>query len=192
MQANTSSSRTLRALLVGVGLAGALGAAQAYDGTTGKYWGLNYGSSGISTSTDPAFNTDSSGNTLNLQFGQNVNRHFATELGVGRLGKFQRGGGDTTVDGLSYSAVGKLPFDKITPYVKLGAVLATSKTDTSSLSTLPSGRETGLGLSGGVGVAFDVGERSQIVVSYDRYMVPVAGEGREALNTRTIGWRMNY
>lgn len=192
MQAKTSSSRTLRALIVGVGLAGALGAAQAYDGTTGRYWGLSYGSSGLSTSTDPAFGSDSSANALNLQFGQNVNRHFATELGVGRLGTFQRGGGDTRVDGLSYSAVGKLPFDRITPYVKLGAVLASSKSDTSALSTLPSGRATGLGLSGGLGVAFDVGERSQIIVSYDRYMVPVEGQGREALNTRTIGWRMNY
>ncbi|MEK8026709.1 outer membrane beta-barrel protein [Pseudaquabacterium rugosum] len=192
MNTTTFSSRSLRVLLAGLGLAGALGTAQAYDGVNGRYWGLSYGGSGLSTSRDPAFPNDASGHALQLQFGQNVDRHFATELGIGRLGQFQRGGGDTTVDGLSWSAVGKLPFDRITPYVKLGAVLATSKADTSALSTLPSGRETGLGLSGGVGVAFDLGERSQIVVSYDRYMVPVEGHGRESLNTRTIGWRTTY
>jgi OmpA-OmpF porin, OOP family len=194
MNKNIASKSVSRRPLQALGLCAALlmmgTSAQAQTG--GSYAGLQLGRSDFKLPCGALYGCDSRDTSWKLSVGQHMTPHFGTELSLIGLGKVGRAGGDTSANAANLSLVGRIPLDRFTLFGKLGASYARTKVSTGPLSDIPSGKASGWGPSGAVGVSYELTPGTSLVAEWERQRIEFAGTGRSDIDNTSVGVRWNF
>ena len=185
------------------GLAGAMGAQAQMMNSTGtnyslntpgsRYFGFNAGQSDYSVGNGAGnFGSDRKDTAYNIYGGTYFNNNFGVELGYTDFGKINRGGGETEAEGINLSLVGRLPLSNSFNLLgKLGTTYG--RTDVSSQGFgVASGKETGFGVSYGIGAEYSFNPQLSAVLQYDEHKLKFAGNGRDRVNATTVGLRYRF
>ncbi|MBC7548856.1 MAG: outer membrane beta-barrel protein [Polaromonas sp.] len=198
----TSSKRLLSALVVAAASLTAMAGAQAQSTTSGPnfyapgsgYIGFNAGKSDFSVGAgNGLFSSENKDTAYNIYGGTYFNPNFGLEAGFTDFGKIKRGGGTTKANGINLSLVGKLPLSE--SFNLLGKVGTTyGRTDVSSAvgSGIPNGKESGFGLSYGIGAEYFFTPAVSGVVQYDEHQMKFAGSDKERVGAATVGLRYRF
>ena len=158
------------------------------------YVGINVGRSDYSL--DNGFNlfgSDKSATSYGINTGTYFNDNFGFELGYTNFGKIGRGGGDTKAQGINLSLIGKAP---LSPQFNLLGKLGTtySRTDVSAnrFSGLPTGSDSGFGVSYGIGAEYVFNPQVSAVLQYDEHQIKFADSGRNRVSSTTVGLRYRF
>jgi len=158
------------------------------------YVGLNLGSSNYSLGSGfGPFASDDRDTVYNIYTGTFFNPNFGFELGYTNFGKIDRAGGRTKAEGINLSLVGRAPVSQsFNVFGKLGTTYG--RTDVSALpaSGVASGKETGFGVSYGLGAEYVFNPQLSAVLQYDEHRLRFAGEGRDRVNATTVGLRYRF
>ena len=184
-------------------VAGSLSAqAQTSGGASGASWlpytqsgyvGLNVGRPRFETPCGVgAFACDDPSTSLHLYTGGNFNDYFGLELGYLNTGEAERGGCDTSAQGLNLSLVGRLPLGPASVFVKGGTTYGRTKVTANPLSGLASGSASGWGGSYGAGVGLDFGTHSTVVLEWAKHDYEFIGTGREGVKSTSLGYRYRF
>ena len=159
-----------------------------------SYIGLNAGPSNFRLNSGlGAFPFNSRNNAYSLYGGGYFNNNLGIELGYSDFGRVARAGGTTSAEGFNLGLVGKLPFSPA--FNLLGRVGTTyGRTDASSAvdSGIVAGRESGFGLSYGLGAEYAFSSTWSAVLQYDEYNLKYVNSGRNRVNTASIGLRYRF
>ena len=162
-------------------------------GTT--YIGLNAGRSDFAISTGfGGFPSDKRDTVYNIYSGTFFSPNFGLELGYTHFGTVNRAGGTTKAEGINFSLVGKVPLGS-SPFNLLGKVGTTyGRTDVSAapFSGVSSGRETGFGVSYGLGAEYVFSPQISAVVQYDEHKLRFVNAGRDRVGAATLGLRYRF
>jgi OOP family OmpA-OmpF porin len=159
-----------------------------------SYVGLNIGSSNYSLGNGfGPFGNDDKDTVYNIYTGSFFSPNLGFELGYTNFGKIDRAGGQTKAEGINLSLVGRAP---ITPSFNLLGKLGTTygRTDVSAFpgSGVASGKETGFGISYGIGAEYSFNPQLSAVLQYDEHKLKFAGDGRDRVNATTVGLRYRF
>ena len=159
-----------------------------------SYIGLNAGRSNFRLNGGlGGFPNNSRNNAYSLYGGGYFSNNLGVELGYSDFGRVARAGGTTSAEGFNLSMIGKLPLSPA--FNLLGRVGTTyGRTEVSSVaaSGIPAGRETGFGLSYGLGAEYAFSSTWSAVLQYDEYNLKYVNSGRNRLNTTSIGLRYRF
>ena len=191
--------RTFSATIFAVAALTAVASAQAqtnyalYSPGAG-YVGLNVGSSNYSLGNGfGPFASDDKDTVYNVYTGTFFSPNFGLELGYTNFGKIDRAGGSTKAEGINLSLVGRAP---ITPsfalFGKLGSTYGRTDVSARPGSGVASGRETGFGVSYGVGAEYSFTPQLSAVLQYDEHKLRFAGAGRDRVDATTVGLRYRF
>lgn len=166
----------------------------ALYGPGAGYVGLNLGQSNFSLGNGIGrFASDKHDTVYNIYTGSYFNENLGLEVGYTKFGKIDRAGGTTKAEGFNFSLVGRAP---ISPSFNLIGKLGTTygRTDVSADpgSTIASGKETGFGVSYGLGAEYVFNQQLSGVLQYDEHRLKFAGEGRDRVNATTVGLRYRF
>ena len=158
------------------------------------YVGLNVGSSNYSLGNGfGPFASDNKDTVYNIYTGTFFNPNFGLELGYTNFGKIDRAGGSTKAEGINLSLVGRAP---ITPsfalFGKLGTTYGTTDVSARPGSGIASGKETGFGVSYGLGAEYSFTPLLSAVLQYDEHKLRFAGAGRDRVDATTVGLRYRF
>jgi len=192
-------NRSFKATLLTVAALMAAASAQAQTNYTlyspgASYAGLNIGSSNYSLGSGfGPFANDNKDTVYNLYTGSFFTPNLGFELGYTNFGKVERAGGQTKAEGINLSLVGRAP---ITSSFNLLGKLGTTygRTDVSAFpgSGVASGKETGFGISYGIGAEYSFNPQLSAVLQYDEHKLKFAGDGRDRVNATTVGLRYRF
>lgn len=195
-------NRTFSATVLAVAALTAMAGAQAQTtnsnyslyGPGAGYVGLNVGQSNYSLGNGfNLFSSDNNDTAYNIYTGSFFNQNFGAELGYTNFGKVSRAGGSTKAEGINLSLVGKAP---VSPSFNLLGKLGTTygRTDVSAPvgSGVASGKETGFGVSYGLGAEYVFNPQLSAVLQYDEHRLRFAGEGRDRISATTVGLRYRF
>ena len=194
-------NRTFSATVLAVAALTAVAGAQAQNnsnyslyGPSAGYVGLNIGPSDYSLGNGfGPFSSDKHDTVYNIYTGSFFNNNFGLELGYTNFGKIDRAGGTTKAQGINLSLVGRAP---ISPSFNLLGKLGTTygRTEVSAFpdAGVASGRETGFGVSYGLGAEYVFSPQLSAVLQYDEHRLKFAGEGRDNVNATTVGLRYRF
>jgi len=192
-------NRGFRATLLAVAALTAVAGAQAQSNYAlyapgASYAGLNIGSSNYSLGSGfGPFANDDKDTVYNLYTGSFFTPNLGFELGYTNFGKVERAGGQTKAEGINLSLVGRAP---ITSSFNLLGKLGTTygRTDVSAFpgSGVVSGKETGFGISYGIGAEYSFNPQLSAVLQYDEHKLKFAGDGRDRVNATTVGLRYRF
>ena len=159
-----------------------------------SYVGLNLGSSSYSLGNGfGPFASDDSDTVYNLYTGTFFTPNFGFELGYTNFGKIDRAGGTTKAGGINLSLVARAP---ITQSFKLLGKLGTTygQTDVTAApgSSITSGKETGFGVSYGIGAEYSFNSQLSAVLQYDEHKLKFPGDGSDRVNATTVGLRYRF
>ena len=159
-----------------------------------SYIGFNAGQSDFSLGRGTGlFSGDDKDTAYSIYVGSYFNPYLGLEAGYTDFGKVRRGGGDTKAMGFNLSLVGKYPLGaSINLLGKLGTTYG--RTEVSSLpgSGIGSGKETGFGISYGVGAEYLFTPQLSAVAQYDEHRLEFAGAGRDRIGAATLGLRLRF
>lgn len=159
-----------------------------------SYIGFNAGQSDFSLGNGTGlFSGDDKDRVYSIYVGSYFNPYFGLEAGYTDFGKAKRGGGDSKAMGFNLSLVGKYPLG--TSINLLGKVGTTyGRTEVSSLpgSGIASGKETGFGISYGVGAEYLFTPELSAVAQYDEHRLEFARAGRDRIGAATLGLRLRF
>ena len=166
----------------------------ALYGPGSGYVGLNAGQSNYSLGNGLSlFSADDHDTAYSIYTGTFVNPNFGLELGYTNFGKIERAGGRTKAEGINLSLVGRAP---ISPSFNLLGKLGTTygRTDVSSIpgSGVAAGKETGFGVSYGLGAEYVFNPQLSAVLQYDEHRLKFSGEGRDRISATTVGLRYRF
>ena len=198
-----SLNRTFSATILAVAALTAMTGAQAQNNTGSNYSlygpgagyaGLNVGSSNYSLgSGSRLFASDDTDTVYNIYTGTFFHPNFGLELGYTNFGKIDRAGGKTKAEGINLSLVGRAP---ISPSFNLLGKLGTTygRTDVSAApgAGVAAGRETGFGMSYGLGAEYVFNPQLSAVLQYDEHRLKFVGEGSDRVNATTVGLRYRF
>ena len=192
-------NRTFSATVLALAALAAVAGAQAQSnyslyGPGAGYVGLNVGQSNYSLGNGfNLFSSDNHDTAYNIYTGSFFNQNFGAELGYTNFGKVSRAGGTTKAEGINLSLVGRAP---ISPSFNLLGKLGTTygRTDVSAPvgSGVSSGKETGFGVSYGLGAEYVFNAQLSAVLQYDEHRLRFAGEGRDRISATTVGLRYRF
>ncbi|MBH1957476.1 outer membrane beta-barrel protein [Polaromonas sp.] len=194
-----SLHRTFSAAVLAVAALTAAAGAQAQSNYSlyapgSGYVGLNAGQSSYSLGNGLSlFSADDHDTAYNIYTGSFFNQNFGAELGYTDFGKIDRAGGRTKAEGINLSLVGRVPVSQSFNLLgKLGTTYG--RTDVSSLpgSGVASGKETGFGVSYGLGAEYVFNPQLSAVLQYDEHRLKFAGEGRDSISATTVGLRYRF
>ena len=159
-----------------------------------RYIGFNAGKSNFKLNNGlGAFPSDSKDTSYSLYGGSYFNQNFGMELGYTDFGRVSRAGGSTRANGINLSVVGRLP---VSPSFNVLGKLGTTygRTDVSAApgSGVTSGRETGFGVSYGLGVEYAFTPAVSGVLQYDEHKLRFVNSGRDTVGTASVGLRYNF
>lgn len=198
----TSSKRLLSAIVVAAASLTAVTGAQAQTNNSGStfyapgagYIGFNVGKSDYSLGTgNGAFASENKDTSYNIYGGSYFSPYFGVEAGFTDFGNIRRGGGSTEANGINLSLVGKLPLSQ--SFNLLGKVGTTySRTEVSSAlgSGVARGKESGFGLSYGIGAEYFFTPTVSGVVQYDEHNMKFAGSNDERVGAASVGLRYRF
>lgn len=166
----------------------------ALYGPGSGYVGLNAGQSNYSLGNGLSlFSADDHDTAYNIYTGTFFSPNFGLELGYTNFGKIDRAGGRTKAEGINLSLVGRAP---ISPSFNLLGKLGTTygRTDVSSTpgSGVAAGKETGFGVSYGLGAEYVFNPQLSAVLQYDEHRLKFSGEGRDRISATTVGLRYRF
>ena len=159
-----------------------------------SYVGLNAGRSNFKMNNGlGGFPSDHRKTSYSLYGGSYFSPNLGVELGYTDFGRITRAGGSTKAEGYNLGLVGKLP---VAPSFNLLGRLGTTygRTDVSAApaSGITSGKQSGFGLSYGVGAEYAFNTNWSAVVQYDEYNLKFVNTGRDKINTTSIGLRYHF
>ena len=192
-------NRSFRATLLAVAALTAVAGAQAQSNYAlyspgASYVGLNIGSSNYSLGNGfGPFANNNKDTVYNLYTGSFFTPNLGFELGYTNFGKVERAGGQTRAEGINLSLVGRAP---ITSSFNLLGKLGTTygRTDVSARpgTGVAVGKETGFGISYGIGAEYSFNPQLSAVLQYDEHQLKFAGDGRDRVNATTVGLRYRF
>lgn len=192
---------------VAVVLSSGLAHAQSSDPKAGWYAGLDVGAgrSEVGVNVPGSVDADKSGTMFGVSGGYRLNRNFAVEGALARLGRFDYSSttaGDTVsgkleANALSLAGVGIWPVtNALSVYGKAGLAVTQAKLEASSASGLtPVGNSshTGTGLVFGAGATYDFQGGYFAKAGWDHYArVGDASTGTGDVNTYLVGVGMRF
>ena len=166
----------------------------ALYGPGAGYVGLNVGRSDYTLNSGfGGFPAEKNDTAYNIYSGSYFSPNLGLELGYTHFGNVERAGGNTKAEGINVSLVGKAPLGS--QFNLLGKVGTTyGRTDVSSarFSGVSSGRETGFGISYGLGAEYVFSPQLSAVLQYDEHKLRFANAGRESISAATVGLRYRF
>ena len=157
--------------------------------STHGYIGLNLGQPDWSIPCSSGVFGCSEGNTsYNIYTGGMFNEYFGAELGYVDFGKFERGGGRTRAAGVNLSLVGNLPLGAFNVYGKVGTLYGRTNVTSNPLSGVATGKRSGWEGSYGVGVGYQLSQRSMVVLEWNSYDLDFVDVGRRDITTTSLGY----
>ena len=175
----TSSKHLLSAIVVAAASLTAVAGAQAQSTTSGPtfyapgsgYIGFNAGKSDFSVGGgNGLFSSEKKDNAYNIYGGTYFNPN-----------------------GINLSLVGKLPLSQSFNLLgKVGTTYARTDVSSSAASGIPGGKESGFGLSYGVGAEYFFTPVVSGVVQYDEHNMKFAGTDKERVGAATVGLRYRF
>lgn len=121
------------------------------------------------------------------------NSNLGMELGYTDFGRVTRAGGNTKVDGVNLSLIGKVPMGTSFNLLgKVGGTYARSDVSSAAGSGVTAGSETSFDWSYGVGGEFAMNRQWSAVLRYDEHRVKYAGEMRDTIKVTSLGVRYSY
>jgi OmpA-OmpF porin, OOP family len=196
---NQTFSTTVLAVAALVATAGAQ--AQSSNSSTysiygpgAGYVGLNIGKSSYSLGNGlGAFSSERRDTVYNIYTGSSFSENVGLELGYTNFGKIARAGGNTKAEGFNLSLVGRAPVGQsFNVFGKLGTTYG--RTDVSAFpgSGVASGKESGFGVSYGLGAEYVFSPQLSAVLQYDEHRLKFAGEGSDRVNATSVGLRYRF
>jgi len=192
-------NRTLCASVVAAAALAAMSGAQAQSANYSLYApgagyvGLNVGTSDYSLGNGfGPFASDDTDTVYNIYTGTFFTPNFGLELGYTDFGKIERAGGHTKAHGINLSLVGRAPVTQsFNVFGKLGTTYG--RTDVSSAGFgVPAGKESGFGVSYGIGAEYSFNPQLSAVLQYDEHRLKFAGGDRDRVNATTVGLRYRF
>lgn len=159
-----------------------------------RYFGLNVGKSDFSLPSGAGgFPSDNKDTSYNIYGGSYFNNNFGLELGYTDFGKANRAGGQTEAQGINLSLVGRLPLSNSFNLLgKLGTTYGHTRVSSSPLSGIPSGSESGWGVSYGIGAEWAFTPALSAVLAWDEHDMKFSGTGNERISTTSVGLRYRF
>lgn len=199
-----NSQCLLSSLAVAVASLATMTGAQAQSSMSGSgfsmyspgssYVGFNVGKSNFSLGNGVGvFPSDRKDTAYNLYAGSYFNPNFGLELGYTDFGKVTRGGGNTKAMGFNLSVVGKLPLtNSFNLLGKVGTTYGRTEVSSAPGSGISGGKETGFGISYGIGAEYVFNPQLSAVLQYDAHDLKFAGTGRDRIDATTVGLRYRF
>lgn len=158
-----------------------------------SYIGLNAGRSNFKLGNGAgAFASDNKDNAYSIYAGSYFNPNFGLELGYVDFGKISRGGGNTRAEGVNLSLVGKLPVSQAFSLTgRVGGTYSRSSVSSAFGSGVASGKESGFGVSYGLGAEYAFNNNWAAVVQYDEHDVKFVSS-KENVNTVSVGLKYRF
>ena len=166
-----------------------------FMGPGSSYFGLGLGVSDLRQPFGGLDNFGGSGqNAGNLSVGSYFNRNFGVELGYTNFGTIDRNGGQTKVDGINLSLIGRAPLgDSFSLLGKVGTTYSRSDVTASVLSGAATGTERGFDWSYGIGGEWAFHPRWSAVLAYDEAYVKYPGGGsNQRVSDTLLSLRYRY
>lgn len=121
------------------------------------------------------------------------NSNLGMELGYTDFGRVTRAGGNTKVDGVNLSLIGKIPMGKYFNLLgKAGGTYARSDVSSAAGSGVTAGSETSFDWSYGVGGELALSPQLSAVLQYNEHRVKYAGDVRDTIKVTSLGLRYSY
>ena len=158
------------------------------------YVGLNVGSSNYSLGNGfGPFASDNKDTVYNIYTGTFFNPNVGLELGYTNFGKIDRAGGSTKAEGFNLSVIGRAPVTtSFALFGKLGTTYGRTDVSARPGTGVASGKETGFGISYGVGAEYSFTPQLSAVLQYDEHKLKFAGAGRDRVDATTVGLRYRF
>jgi opacity protein-like surface antigen len=159
-----------------------------------SYVGVNVGKSDFSVGNgNGLFSSDNKDTAYGINAGSYINNNLGMELGFTDFGKINRAGGTTKAQGFNLSMVGRLPLSpQFNLLGKLGATYDRTDVSASPLSGVASGKETGFGVSYGLGAEYAFNPKMSAVLQYDAHDMKFVGTGNDRVSATTVGLRYKF
>ena len=163
-------------------------------GPGASYVGVNVGRSDYSLDNGfSLFGSDKNDTAYGFNTGSYFNENFGAELGYTNFGKVGRGGGETKAQGINFSLIGKLPLSaQFNLLGKLGTTYSRTEVSANPLSGLSTGKDSGFGVSYGIGAEYLFNPQLSAVLQYDEHRMKFAGTGRDRVSATTVGLRYRF
>lgn len=128
-----------------------------------------------------------------LVIGTMAGKFWGVELGYLDMGRIARGAGESRVQGLNLSLVGRASVGpSLGLFGKLGTTYARNDTAVMGASASPGGPGQGFGLSFGGGLSLDLSPRLSATLEWDSNDWRFAGAGREPVRSTSLGLQFKY
>lgn len=135
-----------------------------------------------------AFECSGARPALHLFAGSSWNDNFGLELGYRFLGRAERGGGHAEAHSLGLSLVGQLPVGPLGLFAKAGVAYGRTRVSADPASGLRTGPAGGWSGSWGGGLSWGLTPASSLVLEWASVELPIAGTGKSAFETTSIGF----
>lgn len=158
-----------------------------------SYIGFNPGRSDFKLGNGSGFfPSGTKDNAYSIYAGSYFNPNFGLELGYIDFGRINRGGGTTRAKGANLSLIGKLPLsDAFSLTGRVGGTYSRSDVSSAFGSGIASGRESGFGVSYGVGGEYAFNNNWAAVVQYDEHDVRFI-TSKENINVVSVGLKYRF
>lgn len=158
------------------------------------YVGLNIGKSSYSLGNGlGVFSSDRHDTVYNIYTGSFFNENVGLELGYTNFGKIARAGGTTKAEGFNLSLIGRAPVSQsFNVFGKLGTTYGRTDVSAFSGSGIATGKETGFGVSYGLGAEYVFSPQLSAVLQYDEHRLKFVSEGSDRVNATTVGLRYRF
>jgi len=167
------------------------GWAMPYERGFWGHAGLSLGAAEFDVTCPAGSNCDTKEKAFRAFAGGRFNNAIGGEIGYIRFGDFQRGGGETDVEGIDLVLIAGFPFgNNWSVFGKLGG-LYSSVDVTGTAPGLQTGKDNGWGWRAGLGVQMGITENWAIRADLDRYRISAPG-GREDIDTFLIGAQYTF
>jgi OOP family OmpA-OmpF porin len=157
-------------------------------GTRSGYVGLNIGKPDHGLSCVAGFDCDDPNAGAYVYTGGFFNDWVGAEVGYAWLGRTDRAGGRSRAEGINLSLVLRAPLGRASVFAKGGTTYGRTRVSADLLSGVESGSKSSWGPAYGVGVGYDFGTRSSVVLEWMRHEMKFPGTGRRDVEMTGIGY----
>lgn len=171
---------------------GSTGLMDRYAGQ--RVFGLNLGQSNYQVGCGASlFECDDQDRYVHVYARGMNNDTFGAELGLVDAGRIDRGGGGTRAQGINLSLVGQTPeTNGLRLYGKVGTTFGRTRVSSDPASPVASGRETGFGVSYGIGASYAITPQLSAVLALDSHDLRFPGGEREPVRATSLGLQYRY